>query len=85
MHQVIFSAEIHPGITKVGSVSQDATIAMKAPFNLLDSLYSLFLRNLTLVGGAAIFTTICLPRFSRYSCSCSSWVLVIPLSKVGTA
>ena len=84
MRQVVFSAGMRPGIAKVGSVSKDATIATKAPLDLLDSLCSLFLRNLTLVGGAAVLAAICLPRFSRYSCSCCSWVLVVPLSKVGT-
>jgi len=85
MRQVVFSAGMRPGIAKVGSASKDATIDTKAPLDLLDSLCSLFLRNLTLVGGAAVFAAICLPRFSRYSCSCRSWVLVVPLSKVGTA
>jgi len=85
MRQLVFSAGMRPGIAKVGSVSKDATIAMKAPLDLLDSLCSLFLRNLTLVGGAAVLATICLPRFSRYSCSCYSWVLVVPFLKVGTA
>jgi len=85
MRQVVFSAGMRPGIAKVGSVSKTATIATKAPLDLLDSLCSRFLRNLTLVGGAAVFAAICVPRFSRYSCSCCSWVLVVPLSKVGTA
>jgi len=85
MCQVVFSAGIQPGITKVGSASKDTMIATRAPLDLLDSLHSLFLRNLMLVEGAAVFAAICLPRFSRYSCSCCSWVLVVPLSKVGTA
>jgi len=85
MRQLVFSAGMRPGIAKVGSISKDATIAMKALLDLLDSLCSLFLRNLTLVGGAAVLVTICLARFSRYSCSCCSWVLVVPLLKVGTA
>jgi len=85
MRQVVFSAVMQPGIAKVGSALKDATIATKAPFDLLDSVCSLFLRNFMLVGGAAVFAAICLPSFSRYSCSCCSWVLVVPLSKVGTA
>jgi len=84
MRQVMVSTGRRTGIAKVGSVSKDATIATKASLDLLDSLCSLFLRNLTLVGGAAVLAAICLPRFSRYSCSCCSWVLVVPLSKVGT-
>ena len=84
MRQLIFSTERRPGIAKVGFVSKDATIATKAPLDLLDSLCALFLRSLTLVRGAAVLAAICLPRFSRYSCSCYSWVLVVPLSKVGT-
>jgi len=85
MRQVVFSAGMQPGIAKVRSDSKDATIATKAPFDLLDSLCSLFRRNLTLVGGATVFAAICHPRFSRYSCSCRFWLLVIPLAKVGTA
>jgi len=85
MCQVVFSAGMRPGIAKVGSVSKDATIPMNVLFDLLDSLCSRFLRNLTLVGGAVVFAAICLPRFFRYSCSYCSWVLVVPLSKVGTA
>jgi len=69
MRQVIFSAEIRPGIAKVGSVSKVATIAMKVPFDLLFSLCSLLRRNLTLVGGDAVLAAIGLPRFSRYSSS----------------
>jgi len=69
MCQVVFSAGMWSRIAKVGSALKDATIAIKAPFDLLDSLCSLFLMNLTLVGGAAVFAAICLPRFSRYSCS----------------
>jgi len=65
MHQVVFSAGIHPGIAKVDSVSKVATIATKVPFDLLVSLCSLFLRNLTLVVGAAVLAAICLPKFSR--------------------
>jgi len=84
MHQVVFLARMRPGIAKVGSVSKHAMIAAKAPLDLLDSLCALFLRNLTLVGGATIFAAICLPSFSRYSFPCCSWVLVVPLSKVGT-
>ena len=85
MRQVVFSTGIRPGIAKVGSVSKVATIATKLPFDLLDSLCSLFLRNLMLVGEAAVLAAICLPRFSRYSASCCSGVLVVPRSKVGTA
>jgi len=85
MCHVVFSAGMRPGIAKVGSVSKDATITMKALFDLLDSLCSLFLRNLILVEVAAVFVMICLPRFSRYSCSYYSWVLVFSLLKVGTA
>jgi len=85
MRQMIFSAGMRPGIAKVGSASKDTTIATKAPFDFLDSLCFLFLRNFTLVGGATVFAAICLSRFSRYSCSCYSWVLVVPLSHVGTA
>jgi len=85
MRQVVFLAGIPHGIAKVGSASKVATIGMKAPLDLLDSLYSLLLRNLTLVGGAAVFAAMRLPRFSSYSCSCCSWVLVVSLSKVGTA
>jgi len=40
MRQVVFSAGIRPGIAKVGSISNDATIATKAPLDLLDSLCS---------------------------------------------
>jgi len=85
MRQVVFSAGMRPGIAKVGSESKVATIATKAPFDLLFSLCSLLRRNLTLVGGVAVLAAICLPRFSRYSCSCWSSVLVLPRSKVGTA
>ena len=85
MRQVVFSAGMRPGIAKVSSVSKDATIATNERLDLLDSLCSQFLRNLTLVGEAVVFATICLPRFSRYSCLCCSWVLVVPLSKVSTA
>jgi len=85
MRHVVFSAGMRPGMAKVGSWSKVATIATKLPFDLLFSLCSLFLRNLTMDGGAAVLAAICLPRFSRYSCSCWSWVLVVPPSKVGTA
>jgi len=85
MRQVVLTAGIHPGIAKIGSVSKVATIAIKLPFDLVDSLCSLFLRNLTLVRGTAVLAAICLPRFSRHSASCCSSVLVVPLSKVGTA
>jgi len=85
MRQVVFSAGIRPGMAKVGSVSKVATIAMKPPFDLLFSLCSRFLRNLTLVMWVAVLAAICLPRFSRYSVSCCSWDLVVPRSKVGTA
>jgi len=37
---------------------------MKVPFDLLDSLCSLFLRNLMVVEVAAVFAAISLPRFS---------------------
>jgi len=67
MHQVVFSAGIRPGIVKVGSILKAATIARRAHLDLLDSLCSLFLRNLILVGEAAVFAAICLRRFSRYS------------------
>jgi len=72
MRQVVFSAGIHPGIAKVGSWSKVATIATKLPFDLVFSLCSLFLRNLTVDGVASVLAAICLPRFSRYSCSCWS-------------
>jgi len=85
MRQVVFSAGIHPGIAKVGSVSKVAMIATKLPFDLLDSLCSLFLRNLTLLGEAAVLAAISLPRFSRYCDSCCSGVLVVSCLKVGTA
>jgi len=85
MRHLVFSAGMRPGIAKVSSISKDTTIATKASLDLLDSLYSLFLRKVTLVGGAAVFTAICLPKFSRYSCSCYSWVLVVPLWKMSTA
>jgi len=65
-------------------LSKVAIIAMKLPFDLLFSLCSRFLRNLTVVGVAAILAAICLLRFLRYSSSCWSWVLVVPRSKVGT-
>jgi len=70
MRQVVFSAGIHPGIAKVGSVSKVATMATKLPFDLLASLCSLLRRNLTLVGGMAVLAAICLPRFSRYFTLC---------------
>jgi len=38
-----------------------------------------------LVRGVVILAAICLRRFFRYSSLCWSWVLVVPLSKVGTA
>ena len=57
-------------MAKVASDSKIATIVTKLLFDLLSSLCSLLRRNLTLVGGVAVLTTICLPRFSRYSCSC---------------
>ena len=85
MRQVVFSAGIRPGIAKVGSESKAATIAMKLPFDLLLSQCSLLRRNLMLHGGVAVLAAICLPRFSRYSCSCWSIVFVVPHSKVGTA
>jgi len=85
MRQMVVSAGIRPGIVKVGSVSKVTTIATKLPFDLLDSLCCLFLRNLTFVGGAVVLGAICLPRFSRHSASCCSGVLVMPRSKVGTA
>jgi len=85
MRQVVFSAVMHPGMANVGSWSKVATIATKLPFDLLFSLCSLCLRNLTIVGGATVLAAICLPRFSSYSCSYWSWVLVVPGSKVGTA
>jgi len=85
MRQVVFSAGMHSGMANIGSWSKVATIATKLPFDLLFSLCSLFLRNLTVDRGAAVLAVICLPRFSRYSCSCWSWLLVVPHSKVGTA
>jgi len=85
MRQVVFSAGMWPGIAKGGSISKDATIATKALLHLLYSLCFLFLRNMTLVREATVFTAICLLRFSKYSSSCCSWVLVVPLSKIGTA
>ena len=85
MRQVVFSAGIRPGIAKVGSELKVATIATKLRFDLLLSLCSLFQTNLTLEGGVAVLAAICLPRFSRYSCSCWSIVFVVPSSKVGTA
>jgi len=72
MYQVVISARMWSGIAKIGYVSKDATIAMNPPLDLLDSLCSLFLRNLTLVGGAAESAAICLPKFFTYSCLCYS-------------
>jgi len=85
MRQVVFSAGIRPGMSKVGSVSKVATMATKLPFDLLASLCSLVRRNLTLVGGVAVLAMICLPRFSRYSISYWSAIFVVPRSKVSTA
>jgi len=65
-------------------VSKVATIATKLPFHLRDSLCSLFLQNLTLVGGAVVLAAICLPRFSRYYTLYCSGILVVPRSKVST-
>jgi len=85
MRQVVFSVGMRPGMAKVGYCSKVATIVTKRPFDLLFSLCSLFLRNLTVVGVATILAAICLPRFSRYSCSYWSWVLVVPRSNLGTS
>jgi len=52
---------MRPGMANVGSWSKVATIATKLPFELLFSLCSLFLRNLTVDGGAAVLAAICLP------------------------
>jgi len=76
---------MRPRTAKVGSVLKKDTITMKVPLDFRDSLCSLFLRNLPLVAEVTVFATICLPRFSRYSCSYCSWGLVVPLSKVDTA
>jgi len=69
MGKVVFSGRMRPRIAKVGSDSKVATIAMKAPFDLLFPLCSLLRRNLMLVGEVIVLPAICLPMFSRYSCS----------------
>jgi len=85
MHQVVFSTGICPGMVKIDLLLKVATIAMKLAFDFLDSLCSLFLKNLILVGRAAVGATIRPPRFSRYSASYCSGILVVPHLKVHTA